>query len=299
MPPMMLSDLLERFLIEHEIGVSASTVQCWYLPAIADFERYLGRSPLVSDFKRTTVNQWIQSKVEQSVSPSTTRTRRNAILALWRFAFEQDLTEERPEKVRKVRLTAQVVKAWSPAEMQQLLGYINEHVSANPLRKVNIVKRDYFRALCLVAYDTALRLGDLLTLERSMFFSQNGSWYVNILQGKTRRHVTCRISSATKLAIDQLMSQGDPRTQIFPLWCRREQFYRTFKLIVSRSKIRPGTFRWIRRASTTHVELEYPGLGAEHAGHSDSRVTFAHYIDRSQLSSRAVTPRPLVNTGSN
>ncbi len=89
-----LREFLEDFLFNHEFGVAPVTVECYYKPAISDFSKFLGRDALVSDLNRESVNRWIISKQEAGCPGSTIRTRRSAILALWRGAWVNDILRE-------------------------------------------------------------------------------------------------------------------------------------------------------------------------------------------------------------
>lgn len=288
---MRLSDFLTEFVNNHEYGIRSSTCDVWYKPAIADLRRFLNREPTLGDLTRETINRWLAWKVEAGCPPATVRTRRNAILALWRAAFEADHVDDEPKKIRKVRVPAHAVEAWTRQEMNQLLAHMSGFMP-DKLLSTGLSKRLYFRSLALAAWDTGLRLGDLLSMEREWIRDVGDRGRISVLQRKTQRLVHCHFSSVTMREINRLMVQQPDRRLIWPLWCRREQFYKTFRGFVRGSGIRKGTFKWIRRASATAVELERPGHGYKHAGHSDPRVTNAHYIDRSQFDDEA-GPEPL------
>jgi integrase len=139
-----------------------------------------------------------------------------------------------------------------------------------------------------------LRLGDLLSLEREWIRKDSeGTGWIRIQQAKTSRLVSSRFNPSTMVLIDRLMSENPNRRLIWPLWCRRESFYLRFRALVKQSGIRHGTFRFLRRASATHVEQLAPGTSYLHAGHADPSTTLRHYLDAEQLSG-AVSPAPLV-----
>lgn len=291
---MLLSEFVDTYRTNHETGISDTTVECWLKPAVSDLSRFLGRPFTLADFSRETINKWIESKQKAGSPASTVKTRRNAALALWRCAYDLEMIDVGPDRIRKVRLGPNPVEAWSKPELKQLVDWINCQMRDRKLPMVKLSKRNYFLSLVMAAYDSGLRLGDLLSLEFE-WISRNGQGegIITICQHKTQRLVSCRFSAATMLLIEELMSESPDRRLIWPLWCRRDGFYRTFKSIVRDAAIRNGTFRWLRRSSTTHVEIERPGQGCHHAGHADSRTTSRHYLDFSQIAQNVRGPVPI------
>jgi integrase len=287
-----LSELLEQLILQHENGLANSTVQCFFKPALSDFSRFLGHEASLSDLTRDNVNRWLIHKTESGCAPSTIKTRRNAILGLWRYAYESELLEDEPKRIRKVRLTYLGVDAWTPEEITRLVATAIEGKDSY-LGTTGLVHSLFFGSLISAGYDTALRLGDLLALRRDMIQVKNRCGYIRVVESKTGKVKSARLYPHTMSLIDQLWDLKPDREKIWPLWCRREQFYRSFNTLVKRAGIRKGTFRWLRRASITQVELIQPGWGTIHAGHSDPIITKRHYTDGKQLNEEVTAPPPL------
>ncbi len=129
-----LREFLEDFLFNHEFGVAPVTVECYYKPAISDFSKFLGRDALVSDLNRESVNRWIISKQEAGCPGSTIRTRRSAILALWRGAWVNDILPGGPDRIRRIRTARKPVQAWERSEMVQLMNYFAKEMRDQKLR---------------------------------------------------------------------------------------------------------------------------------------------------------------------
>lgn len=292
---MLLREFVDTYRTNHEFGISDATVDCWLKPAVSDLSKFLGREFTLADFSRETINKWIEAKQKAGSPPSTVKTRRNAALALWRCAYDLEMVGEGPDRIRKVKLGPMAVEAWNKPELKQLVDWINTGMKDRKLPMVKLHKRIYFLSLVMAAYDSGLRLGDLLSLEFEWISrGAQGEGVITICQHKTQRLVSCRFSAATMLLIDELMAENPDRRLIWPLWCRRDGFYRAFKKIVRDAAIRNGTFRWLRRSSTTHVEIERPGQGSHHAGHADARTTSRHYLDFSQISQNVRGPLPIL-----
>jgi monovalent cation:proton antiporter-2 (CPA2) family protein len=77
---------------------------------------------------------------------------------------------------------------------------------------------------------------------------------------------------------------------VWPLWGRREAFYRHFARVVVAANIRPGTFRWLRRTAATQLERIEPGRGTELLGHASRSTTEQWYLDKSQLGTPPLPP---------
>lgn len=287
-----LSALLEQFVLNHEQGLSSATIACFYRPAISDFSRFLGYPAESLDFTKENLNRWIQWKTDQGCASATIKTRRNALLALWRWAFENEILDEEPKRIRKVRLSYAGVEAWTPEEITRLIQFALED-GDNHLGTTGLPRSLYFASLVSAGYDSALRLGDMLCLKRSMIHVKNRCGYLRVIESKTNKIKQVRFYPHTMKLIDRLWDIQPDREVIWPLWCRREQFYRSFNTLVKHAGIRKGTFRWLRRASITQVELIKPGWGTVHAGHSDPIITKRHYTDAGQLNEEVTAPPPL------
>lgn len=289
---MLLTLFLERFLTDHENGVANSTVECWYKPAVSDLSRHLGHPAEVKDLTRENLNAWVVAKQTAGCSPSTIRTRRNAILSLWRAAFEAEATELEPKRIRKIGRITRCTTAWTVGEIKQLIHHI-QNIRENRKLKNKLSYGLFFASLSLAAWDTGLRLGDLLSIEYEWIrVDDEGYGHMTMVQNKVQRPVRVTIDKTTMAMITALMAENPQRRLIWPMWARREQFYRTIRKLVKDAGIRKGTFRWIRRASATAVEMVHPGQSYKHLGHADARVTAVHYIDWTQLPAPA-RPAPL------
>lgn len=293
---MILKDYLAAYVNEHESGVRESTIKAFYKPAITDFGRYLDRTPTIADLTRDNVNGWIAWKLEQGCNVTTVGTRKAALLALWRAAAHKDLIDVEPKKIRRLPRIRRVVTAWTRDEIRTLMTTIR---AIEPHRVITLSKlsmRDYYETICMAGYDTGMRLSDLMSIQRSWIrVDETSAGFMTIIQSKSNREKISRISPETMKRIDSFM-KGSARVLIWPPRTRRN-FYLQFNEIVDKAGIRKGTFRWLRRAGATHVEMDFPGKSFIHCGHADARVTFAHYIDQQQLTKDVVSPVELWQLG--
>lgn len=288
---MLLIDYLARFVDEHEKGVAPSTILCYYKPAISSFKRFLNRNPVLTDMTDESLNAWVSKCLSDKKTTITTiRQRRSAVLALWRAAYRAKLVDIKPDRIRRLTRPSPVVVAWTRDELKRLIA-ICDSLGDELMPRSTLKRRDFFRTLFLVGYETGLRLGDLLCLERDWIRTDpTGCGFVTVVQNKTKLQKTSRIEASTMAEVDNLMAQQRNRRLIWSMNCDRRIVYRTLKKLVARSGVRQGTFRYVRRSGVTHVEQMAPGTGYRHAGHADGRVTLSNYIDRSQLDDQIVSP---------
>lgn len=141
------------------------------------------------------------------------------------------------------------------------------------------------------AWDTGLRLGDLLSLERDWIVRDNGQGLLRIVQSKTQREHLCRISRSTMEVIDRVLAVKASRL-IWPMDFHRRKFFSEFQRILKVAEM-TGSFRYLRRSAVTHAESLERGLGQRLAGHSDPRTTKQSYIDESLLPHSVAEVTPL------
>jgi hypothetical protein len=86
-----------------------------------------------------------------------------------------------------------------------------------------------------------------------------------------------------------------PRQLVTPWMSSHETFDDQVKRLTQKAGIRQGTWKWLRRASATDVEIQRPGSATAHLGHvPGSRIAERSYIDPAQFSRIATTPRELL-----
>lgn len=164
---MRLRDFLNVFIDEHATGIGENTVLCFYKPAITRFEKYLKHEASFEDLNDATINSWTKAELLKEGNLTTLAKRRSAILALWRAAYLSHRIESEPRRIRKLPKNTRVVEAWTRDELLKLLETIEtSDWSEKTMPKSVLNKADFFHTLASVAYETGLRLGDLLDMER-------------------------------------------------------------------------------------------------------------------------------------
>jgi integrase len=111
-----------------------------------------------------------------------------------------------------------------------------------------------------------------------------------ITQHKVGRPVSIQLRQETLQVLAKHVGDSESNRVIWPLWGRREAFYRELRQIVKQAGIRTGTFKWLRRTAATQLERVEPGRGTELLGHQARTTTEAWYIDKSQLAQPPLPP---------
>lgn len=278
---------MRRLLEDYECSRVISAGYAYQLKLTVDsFSEHLGRPAHPSDLTRENVNAWLLALQRAGAAPRTLRGQRGNLLTLWREACEHDKTIVPPSKIRLCPIPDQIIDGFAPDDARRLLEAC-EHLTGN-FRNTKINRRLYWRAFVLFDWDTALRLGDVLSVERNWIWPGG---FVSIVQHKTGRAIKKQLKPETLAAIDELLA-GDNRRLIWPLWGCRESFFAAFRCLVKRAGLHGGTSKWLRRGSATAVEAIQPGSAAAHLGHKSQGLAEKHYlIQRLLPNNRPEPPR--------
>lgn len=257
---MKLSGYVKHYALEHDI--KASTKEQLTI-AVRLFERWAGPLDL-SEVTAERINEWLVLLAERNLSTATIASKRQAILTLVRAAAEEGLAPF-PARVRRIKRGRRPPCAWSVEEVRLLLRAANGDKFWDPFIRV--------------CWDTGLRLSDVLSLRTGDIRLVDG--LICITQQKTGWMHLCRIRPSTVKAVEKRFSK--PNQAIFA-WpgCRRK-FFAKFAKLVAASGIRPGTTKWLRRASSTAVEAMQAGAAMAHLGHRTPGLAYQHYVDPTLL----------------
>lgn len=200
-------------------------------------------------------------------SPFTIRSYRSDILTLWNGAADCNLVPYPVmRRVRLPRIPELIVDCYTIDEARRILTAANQLVGRY---RWGVRKRDYWNAAIRLAWDTGLRRGDVIGFRRD---SLRPDGVVLVLQSKTRKVLPAKLRPTTVTAL--LALPGG-----YPLrWDTDVTYFtRHFRRIVDASGVCRGSFKWLRRASGSYVEIAHPGAGYKHLGHSGPQVFNRHY----------------------
>lgn len=285
-PDGSLRQFLEReYLGEHDVKESTRK---FYEFVVVRFRRHLGREPMIADLGDRVVNDFLATLAEE-YSPSALRGYRNAVVSLWKAAFQWELTDVQPRRVRRVKVPPPMPDAWTMGEAARLIEAADHlHGNAN-----GIPRSVLLRAWMLAQYDVGFRTADMLALRRDAIDWQTG--VVVIRQEKTGFPITRRFSPAALEAMAATFAWKADRERVFPLSKDRSRrgLYRAWRQLLESAGLpispRNGPQKW-RRTSATHLARS-AGVEAasEHLGHRSADLARRHYLAPDQ----AYAPPPL------
>lgn len=284
---MKLSEFAEMYFANHEVGLKETTKNCYYRPAANLFDRAVNVP--VEAIDKTAANKFVDWLRVQPKRPKTQHNRRRAFATLWTAAHEANLAPA-PVPFRRIAVPKTSPVAWSFDRVKKIV----DSVSGDCRNWINGIEYGvYWESLFSAAWDSALRLGDLLEIEREWIIRDtDGGGLLRKVIAKTNREHYVKFAPSTMAKIDLAMSQCPKRRLIWPLRTTRRRFYEHVKTILKKND-EPGTFRYFRRSSITFAESQNPGSGQHMAGHQDARTTRESYIDPMLLPRSIVTVKPL------
>jgi len=271
---MLAIDLLNRYIREHPYGLAPRS-QVMLRCTLSQYIRFCGACGL-SIFACDQANAWLDDMRQRRLAPDTLRTQRTNLLCVWWWGFREQHLSEPPLRLRKLRPIRRSPQAWTVDEVRQLIATAETF----PRRSV------WTASLVRAGYDSALRLGDLLELA----VGQVNCCAIRLTQHKTGAPILVHLRPETMAAIAQQTAGRTVGDLVWPLWGRREAFYKHFRHVVAAAGIRPGTFRWLRKTAATQLERVAPGQATPLLGHASRATTEAWYIDRSQLDRPPLPP---------
>jgi integrase len=231
------------------------------------------------------VNEYLRARLGQ-VSTITARTERTIIVSLWRYAYEQSLTDKPPRGVMLVKTARAPTAAWTPEQCKMLVEGTNE--LAGTLRSGAPLGL-FLRTWIILGYQSGSRRGDLWAMRAENFDGGTLRW----TQHKTGDPLHKRLTPACVEAVRQMLALS-PDGRVLGWACRMRQSMRIMKSYLE-SKGLPGTSKWLRRSGATHIEIREPGKARLHLGHRSVNLASQCYIDWSQVRHHAPETPSLVD----
>jgi integrase len=246
---------------------------------MAALEAWTGRSELHHVLREDVINAFLEA-YRDGRSAFTINKYRQDFLAVWRAAADEDLVPyPMPRRIRREKAPLPLVDCYTLAEARLIVATAEKLKGGFP---DGVARRHYWPALVRFAWDSGLRRGDCWRFDRGIV-QPDGTF--RIVQHKTLKPIRRQLQPDTLKAIDRIC-RAKPFAWPLCEWC----FGVHFKEIVTHSGVRRGTFRWLRRATGSHVEAEHPGAGHRALGNS-AQVFDGHY--NAQLAGQVLMPPAL------
>jgi integrase len=262
------SFLSDRYALEKDLAKSTVTL---YHSCVRCIESWASRPVLVSDLSDDFVNRWLVFLGTTGICKTTVANHRRFMLALWRHAFQDRLTDTPPLRVRKIQIPRTMPEAWSLDQMTRLLEAC-DRITGRDI-PFGVKRGAYWRALILVAWSTGLRLGDIERIRREQIGS-DGTLIIH--QQKTSWPVLCRVSAEAMAAVD-LIGHTTEKV-IFGGRLSRGVMFSDFRTLAALAGLQ-GTSKKIRKSGATAVENAQPGSAKGFLGHQTHGLSYKHYVD--------------------
>lgn len=231
------------------------------------------------------VNQYLRSRLD-SVSTVTARTERTIIVSLWRYAYENSLTDKPPRGVLRVKVSRAPTRAWTPEQCKLLAegthGLRGKTRSGAP-------RGLFLRTWVLLGYQSGSRHGDLWAMRAENFEGDVLRW----TQHKTGDPLHKRLTPACIEAVREMLALS-PDGRVLGWACKPRQSMRIMRAYLESHGL-PGTSKWLRRSGATHIEIREPGKARLHLGHRSVNLASQAYIDWSQVRTHAPETPSLVD----
>lgn len=234
----------------------------------------------VTDLQSALVNKFLQNL---STAPTTRQNVRRELLTLWRWAFEEGITDDPPLRVFRIKSPVRPVQAWSLAELRAMVACAESDMTCiGGLHSKRI--NEWLPGWIVIAYDTALRFGDVLDLQDTNI--RNGT--VCTTAHKTGKPLVRTLSGHAQQWA-QSLSLGSPDGTLFKWFLTRRRAFIAMRHFLDRHKY-AGSFKYLRRACATYVEMQSPGEAWRYLQHSVPTLVQRHYVDASLCPAPAGPP---------
>ena len=211
---------------------------------------------------------------------------RREILTLWRWAFDERLTDSQPVRVRKISANRQPPQAWSRDQLNDLLDEAEADCTPVSAWHPEINRSHILTAWIATGFETGLRLTDMLALTKSMF--RKG--FIVCVANKTEKPTVRRISPYAQDKCEWLLAKSPDQTVFSWVLTRRRAILLWRDFLKQREA--SGSSKWLRRSGATDLEREHPGMATHWLDHSNPALCRIHYIDPTLLDP-PIGPKPL------
>jgi integrase len=262
-----LAEYVETYIAEREVSPGYRDL---LRRTAARFCKWCGRDIQVANMTCALVNKWLDFLKAGDIKPQTIQGYRRNIRSVWMAAYMDELCDEPPFRLKRIRCPMASPEAYSIAEIKKL---VDAAKRLKGFARNGVRWSDLFPALILAGYSTGLRRGDLFLVMRSQIADDGRS---TIMQHKTGFPVVVCFSPEAMEYIRRIQTDDG---RAFPWPYHHNVFQVWWRRICKDGGVGRGQFRWLRRSAASYAEKQQPGLGSRMLGHRDPRMVVRHYAD--------------------
>lgn len=280
----LLRDICERVYFPKNLRIRCEETKRQYRIAMDDFERCLGRPPVVQDLtddNLTLLYRWLQDSRKCAVITQNERVGRLKALAefLWRRGYlEYGIT------LSRLKVPRRSPHAWQVEEIQRLV----EMTSRIRGQLDGVPAALWWRVLLAWLWGTGARIGETLQLRWDWIDLDRG---VAHIPAESRKGQTSdKVFSLPAWLVDELRKIKDPaRLLVFPFPRTKSSMYHRWRKLIQWAGL-PNERRKNHKMRVSHATwIEALGGDAQRAlGHSSRETTERHYIDPRVVHGRKV-----------
>lgn len=266
--PATLREFVPRYAAER--GIRPRTISS-ILQRLTIFEKMLGRPATLADLNDTMMNLWTSKMFEAGLGAVTVRGYRGMALSLWRAAYEMHFLEDRPGRIRKIRVKPSAPQCWTANQLVQVVQSFRA-LQGELVSDPRVRRSTFWTAFVLVGYYSALCFGDLLSLR----WDQIQDGLIVLPMSKTGDIIACALPPDAIELVEKL--RGGERSLVFGQLMNDKNSREFFRRVLRASGL-PGSIKWLRRTSATLLERMHPGAAKAHLGHRTHGLAYKHYVD--------------------
>lgn len=286
--------LVDMLYLPTHIGVSRKYVAFLRFVA-ADFEVWAGEPVPINELTELLVCRYLAHTL-RTRAPATVNQRRDAIVRLWRFAHRRKLvTDPPPADLCRAPVVREEPTAWSLAQVQRIVDAAFRRSGTIG----NCRSGDWWGALILTAFYSALRIGSLREIRPSDVDLETGWLTIRGLSTKPKRFQTVHLPPVCINAIKRIHNS---RRELLFFWPYTDKIlYNGFVRIldsagVPRSEGNQTLFHELRRTAVSFAAQVSLEDARRLAGHQDAALTNRYYVNQRIAQARVRDVLPTLDT---
>lgn len=314
MPRLTLEALIEQR--DQRDRLSPHTIEQYHLSR-RRLEEHLGRTAYVDDLCKARFDEFKETRLVrpvgrrgqtatagrpcgQTVAPATVNKDLRHLVALERYAYDEELLQDAPRRVRKIRTPRRLAEAWTIAEIELQLAECGRLTGT--IGRLGIPRSLFWTGLLLTLYDTGGRIGAVMKSACVAYDAQTRLLFLRCEVQKTSADQAVELSEEAAYCVEWLADWQYAKLFPWPWdadgkWRTLRRHYRRILRAVGLPVTRKDMFHKMRRVNGTQV-CAAAGIAKarEGLGHSHESVTRG-YVDRRQVpqfQAVSVLPRPKV-----
>ena len=210
-------------------------------------------------------------------SPQLKHNTRRELLTVWRWAFESGLTNHPPLRLKRIRVKARPVEAWSMKMLERLLCAAAQDHTPVSRRWPQVTRALVLPAWIGLGFDTGLRFADIHNLTIHSFRNN----CVAVSANKTGKVTIRPVSDETADEVARLFKLS-PDGTLFKWALPRRRAFVMWQTFLREQGVR-GSSKYLRRSCATYVHKKAPGRASDYLSHSDTKLIWRHYLDQTLL----------------